>query len=187
MQMEASSHSITGRREIRTSPNQASPRLHQSQEKHCTRMKNHRTKQSPELERQQQQMVLLQRITQQSECLHANSSTKQLHELHSSPAPSHRFEHQWLGGKSDREPTVALSQHQQQPNRHQLPNQFIQTQQRLRRGSETLRQVVENSQYPQCPANFERIFAILERMQVNCQTFDVLKFCVTVVAADSLG
>jgi hypothetical protein len=24
-------------------------------------------------------------------------------------------------------------------------------------------------------------------MQVNCQTFDVLKFCVTVVAADSLG
>ncbi len=108
--------------------------------------------------------------------------------MHASTAPSRHFEHQWLGGKSDREPIVAFSQHQQQPNPYQLsPSQFIESRQRLHRGSQTLRQIVENRRYPQCPANFERIFAILERMQVNSQTLDVFKSSVTVVAADSLG
>ena len=164
------------------SSNPSSPRLVQSQEKHCARMVMNRTKQSPDLERQQQQKLIMQRMlaskqkqhVTQPHHLHIGSSFKlQQHDSvfnHGIPAPSGTQHPKGTGG-SHQQP----SHENVQLHRHSQPqSQFLENQSPHGRGSYTLRHIVEPKSRPRCPSKFERIFEILEVLQVLCQFCHVM-------------
>jgi hypothetical protein len=165
--------------------NPESPRLLQSQQKHCARMLRTRSKQSPDIERRQKQKLLLQRmmvtplIARHSEKLHSpNQLQNSMPEkeslpgspLQQTPPRRHQFLDEILIERNNE--SFQLLQHSKRQS------QIVEKQQQLQRGSVTLRQVVQSGSNSQVPADFERIFSILEAMNVDHPVFDVVISCV---------
>jgi hypothetical protein len=168
--------------------NEESPRLLQSQKKHCARMSRIRTKQSPDIERLQKQKHLLQRmiatppIAQRPERLHSPIQLQNRMPETQSPrcsypqqTPPYGHQHPQLLDKSLQQRKHESFQIQQHSKRQ---NQTIENQQPHQRGSVALRHVIESSSNS---GKFERIFAILEALNVNCQFFDVLKLSLDIL------
>jgi hypothetical protein len=141
-----------------------------------------RSKQSPDIERHQKQKLLLQRImvtpliARHSEKPHSpNQLQNSMPEKESRPlqqTPPHR--HQLLDEiliERNNE-SFQLLQHSKRQSR------IIEKQQQLQRGSVTLRQIVQSGSNSQVPADFERIFSILEALNVDHSVFDVVISCV---------
>jgi hypothetical protein len=162
------------------SANQSSPRLVQSQEKHCARMVMNRTKQSPDLERQQQQKLIMQRMLAYKQKQYV-TQTDNL-QIGSSFKLQHQHDSGYNHGRNDAQHPKGTGGNHQEPShenvrlhRHYQPqSQFVQNESPHGRGSYTLRHILEPKSGPLCPSNYERIFEILEVMQVKCQFCHVM-------------
>jgi hypothetical protein len=167
---------MRGNRGNAISVNQSSPRLVQSQEKHCARMVMNRTKQSPDLERQQQQKLIMQRMLANKQKQYV-SQTDSLH-----IGPSSKLQHQHDDGRNDAQHAKGTGGNLQEPSyesvplhrHHQPQSQFVQNQSPHGRGSYTLRHIVDPKLGPPWPSHYERIFEILEVLQVNCRFCHVI-------------